>query len=211
MKEKLIIIGAGPHAKVIIDIIKENETYEIIGCLDHIQDNKNEILNIPIIGDDSLLISLFNNGIKNAFIALGNNQIRHTKMRELEQIGFKLINAISKHARISNYVTLGYGIAIMPGVTINVGATIGNNTVINTNASVDHDVVIGESAHIAPGVAISGSTHIGIGTFIGTGSSIRDGISIGDWTTIGVGSAVIRNIPSYSIAYGVPAKVMRKV
>ena len=41
--------------------------------------------------------------------------------------------------------------------------------------------------------------------------TILPGVTIGDGCTIGAGSVVVKDIPSYSVAVGNPAKVIRKL
>lgn len=207
MKKKIIIIGAGGHSKVIIDIISKNENYEIIGLIDKDYKKKKKVLEYDVIGDDSIISKLYARGIKNAFVAIGDNELRHRISENLVSIGFSIVTAISKAAYVADSVRLGYGVAVMPGAVINSDTIIGNNVIINTNASIDHDCNIGDSCHIAPGANLSGNVSIGAGSFLGTGCKVRDGMNIGEWSVVGVGSAVVKDIPSYSLAYGIPAKV----
>ncbi len=209
MKEKILIIGAGPHSKVIIDMVLEESKYEIVGLVD--KEQGFEVLGIPVIADDSALVTIYESGIKKAFIAIGNNRIRAKIYQELIKIGFELVNVVSLNAKLSQHTKLGNGIAIMPGAVINADAVIGDNCIINTNASIDHDCIVGKNVHIAPGVAISGSTHIGEGTQIGTGASVIDKVTIGEWCIIGAGSVVVSNIESNTKAFGVPAKTIEKL
>ena len=53
--------------------------------------------------------------------------------------------------------------------------------------------------------------HIKDGAHIGIGSIIMPGVTIGKGTVIGAGSVVTRDIPDYSIAAGVPAKVIKNL
>lgn len=54
-------------------------------------------------------------------------------------------------------------------------------------------------------------TRIGRCVFIGPNSIVLAGVTIGDHCVIGAGSVVVRDIPPYSIAAGVPARVLKKV
>lgn len=53
---------------------------------------------------------------------------------------------------------------------------------------------------------ISRKTSIGNHVFIGTGAKIMPGVTIGDYAIIGANSVVTKNVPSYEIWAGVPAK-----
>ena len=94
---------------------------------------------------------------------------------------------------------------------LSAGAIIRGNVIINTGASVDHDCLIDEGAHICPGVRLAGNVSVGRGTWVGIGSTVIQKVSIGQESVIGAASLVLKDIPSGVVAYGVPAKVIRKV
>ena len=48
-RKKLILIGAGGHARSVADIALQNGEYELVGCLDY---NPGNVLGIPVIGND---------------------------------------------------------------------------------------------------------------------------------------------------------------
>ena len=62
MKEKIIMIGGGGHAKVLINIIQKNNNYEIIGYVD-IKDS-GELSGVKYLGGDDCLIDLYNYEVK---------------------------------------------------------------------------------------------------------------------------------------------------
>jgi serine acetyltransferase len=53
-------------------------------------------------------------------------------------------------------------------------------------------------------------TIIGNDVWIGAHVCVKQGVSIGDGAVVGAGSVVTHDIPPYSIAYGIPAKVIKK-
>lgn len=87
-------------------------------------------------------------------------------------------------------------------------------------------VMIGENTAIAAHVQITTSTHdyhhrpyrnnridepiiIGKNVWIGGGAIILPGVSIGDNAVVGAGSVVTKNIPENSLAYGIPARIIK--
>ena len=212
MSKKLLIVGAGGHAKSVLDILLENNKYEWIGVIDNDYGTKKYVApfaDIEIVGNDAMLTEFFEKGITNIFVAIGSNAIRKKLYNISKTIGFEAVSIISSHATISKYAKIGKGVCIMPGAVINVATTIGDHCIINTNCTIDHDCTIQECVHIAPGVAISGCVTIGRNSFIGTGARVIDRVTIGANTTIGSGAAVINHIPSHVLAVGVPAKVIK--
>jgi serine O-acetyltransferase len=85
----------------------------------------------------------------------------------------------------------------------------GLGTVIHRNTVIGDDVVI------ASGVTIGGRSGdeavpvIGTGAFIGSGAKIIGNVKIGKYASIGANAVVLKDIPDYAVAVGVPAKVVR--
>ncbi|MEK5269377.1 acetyltransferase [Aeribacillus sp. FSL K6-8394] len=209
MKTKIVIIGAGGHAKVIIDMLKSSSQFEIAGCTAPSKTESN-VQGVPVIGDDSILPGLLKKGIQNAFVAIGDNKKRREAFEQLSLLGFQHLNVISPFSYIAPTVKMGKGVAVMPGAVINADAVIGDNAIINTGATVDHDAVIESHTHIAPGSNVAGNVHVGEGAFIGTGSKVIPNVKIGRWSVIGAGAVVIRHIPDYKKAAGVPARIFKE-
>jgi UDP-perosamine 4-acetyltransferase len=206
--DKLVIVGAGGHARSVMDIALQSAEYEILGCIDPAPGN---VLGRPIVGKDEDLDEFFLQGVRHIFVAIGDNSLRDRLYNRAISIGFEPINIMSRYAIVSPRAQLGRGICIMPGAVVNVNTVIEDNCIINTRCSIDHDCYIGKSSHVAPGVTLSGTVKIGNGVHIGTGASLIDKVSIGDWAYIGGGAVVVDNIPAGVMAYGVPAKVIRKL
>jgi UDP-perosamine 4-acetyltransferase len=160
-RPRLIVIGAGGHAKVIIEILEEHEQLEIAGCVS--REPGGEVLDVPILGDDGVLAALYAQGVRKAFVAIGENRARRNAMQRAVAEGFELVNAVSRHSVISPRTRLGCGVAVMPGAVINVMSRIGDGAIVNTGATVDHDCEIGPCAHVAPGANLAGCVTIGEG------------------------------------------------
>ena len=204
----VLMIGAGGHAKVVIELVRAAGAYEIIGLID-LNLSGPPILDVPILGTDRDLPRLRREGIKHAFVGIGNNQRRLQTGYYLRQIDFKIINAISPAAIVSVSARLGDGIAVMAGAVINAEARIDDFSIINTHASVDHDCWVGEGAHVCPGSTLAGNVRIGSLAFIGAGATVIPGTTIGQHATIGAGASVLKDVPDGASAWGVPARIMR--
>ncbi len=58
---------------------------------------------------------------------------------------------------------------------------------------------------------ISKSVSIGDGAWLGEGCVILKGVSVGERSVIGANSVVTKDVPAWSVACGVPAKVIKKI
>lgn len=209
--KKIVLIGAGGHCKVIIDIIKSNGDFQIVGVTDknHTDD---KVLDVPILGDDSILEGLYNDGVKFAFICIGalsNLSIRNNIYKKLKSIGFQIPILIHKNAIVSQYSSISDGTCIMAGAIVNPNAEIGENCIINSGAIIEHDCVIGSNTHVSPKACIAGSSIVGSDCHVGLGSSIIQCVKIGNNVTIGAGAVVVNNVQDNVLVVGVPAKVIK--
>ncbi len=192
----LIIFGASGHAKVVIDVVEREKSYDIDWLVD--DDPKLlglEICGYQIAGDRSALLTRAKDVEKHSIlIAIGQNQTRTDIAHWVKQHGYELATAMDPSAEISRRASIGHGSVIMPGCVINADTTIGENCIINTSASVDHDCKIGNGVHIAPGAALCGGVTVGDTTLVGAGAIIIPGVTVGKNAMIAAGSTVTKDL-----------------
>lgn len=199
-----MVVGAGGHAKVLIDCLRF-AGWRVIGCTDA-DGSTGHCAGVPVLGADDRLSHLRNEGVEFAFCALGHNALRDRVGTRLIALGFALPLVIGRGAIVSASVSLGDGAAILPGAVVNIDSRVGALAIVNTNANIDHDCVIGRAAHIGPGASLAGEVQIGDRSFVATGSCVIPRIRIGSDTLVGAGSVVVRDLPDRVTAFGNPAR-----
>ena len=129
--------------------------------------------------------------------------------------------------------SVGEGFEVTPPFRCDYGFNIrvGRNFYSNFNLTVlDEGLVeIGDNVFIGPNVGIYTACHpieaeerngcvewsrgvrIGDNVWIGGGVTICPGVSIGEGSVVGAGSVVVRDVPSWSVVVGNPARVVRRV
>ena len=206
----IVIIGAGGHGKVVLDILHLANQVNPVGFIDADPALAGTMIcGLPVLGAINMLPKLRGQKIKAAIVAIGDNRIRPSYAKMVQEAGLDLINAIHPAAFVSPTATLGKNVVIAAGAVVSTEAKIADSVIINTSATVDHECEIGPAAHICPGARIAGRVRIGAGAFIGTGAIIIPCLSIGEHTMIAAGAVVIRDIPPYAVVMGVPAKVVK--
>lgn len=216
MKEKILLIGAGQHARVILYNIKEQNKYDVIGILDADLDKAKEnktFEGIPILNINYNEVDLrklkIEIGVSKFFIAFGNMKYRKKVWEMFKQAGWDSVNIIHPNAVISKDAKLGEGILIECGCLITPNPTIGNNVVVNTGSQVNHDNIVEDHVYIASGVILSGGVKIGENTLLDDGVIVTLGKTVGKNSLIGAGAVVTKNIEDNVVVYGNPAKVIR--
>ena len=169
---RLIIIGAGGHGKVIADAALKNGYTNICYIDDHAT---GDVMGFPIIGT-STDIERVNDGITDFIIGIGNNAIRKTVA---EKYNVNWVSIVHPSAQIAFNAEIGKGTVVMANAVVNVCATVGEHCIINTGAIVEHDNVIENYAHISPNVALGGTVRIGSLTHVGIGATVKN--TVGRW------------------------------
>lgn len=206
MRDKLLIIGASGHGKVIADVALKMDKWKSIKFLDDDGVIKAQ-MNIPVIGKSEDAYKYIRDC--DIFVAIGSNIVRKAFQEKLEAEGASIPILIHPTSIIGKDVEVGIGTVVMAGAIVNCCTKIGKGCIINTGSTIDHDNIIQDYVHISPGTHLAGSVRVGKSSWIGMGSNIIQGINIGQGSIIGAGSVVIRDIPVNCTAVGNPAKVVK--
>src|SRR5262245_56875530 len=128
---KVVGVGAGGHAKVVIEILRQLPECEIAGLVDRRPELwETEVSGVKVLGNDARLPELRSSGIAHAFIGVGtvgDTAARRELHERIVELGFEIISAIDRSARISPTATIGAGVTVMPGAIINAAARLGIN------------------------------------------------------------------------------------
>jgi len=203
MKDKLIIIGASGHGKVVADIAIKINKWQSITFLDDDESIKTS-MGLEVIGKTA--DAFINKDEADFFVAIGSNITRGKIQEKLIEQGLNVVSLIHPSAVIGTDVEIGIGSAIMAGVVINCSSRIGRGCIINTSSSVDHDNVIEDYVHISPGVRTAGNVGIGKGTWLGIGSVVSNNVNICSGCKVGAGAVVVKDITEPGTYVGVPVR-----
>lgn len=167
-----------------------------------------------IIGDGTII---FPNVVIEANTEIGKNCVMKSHVSlGTEGLGLELSpesGILEKFPQLGKVIIEDL-VEIGPTSTVRRGALkntiIRKGTKIGSLVNIGHNCDIGENCILTCNIVTSGSSTIGDNVFIGVNSVIRNGISVGENTIIGMGSAVTKGIPDNVVAFGNPAKVIRK-
>ena len=208
----VIILGAGGHAKVLIDALRL-QCVEILGIVDVDQNKKGtELMGVPIIGSDEDVRKYSSKKIRlvNGIGSVCVGSMRRKRFEFFKCLGYQFEKVIHPSALIANEVSLSEGAQVMAGAIVQTGSKICMNTIINTGSLVDHDCQIGSHAHICPGAVLSGGVVIGENSHIGTGAVIIQSVRVGSNSLVAAGAVVTRDVLSNVTVAGVPARELTR-
>jgi len=207
---KIVGLGAGGHAKPMLEMLAAQPEFELVGLLDPAPEKHGcSWGGAKVLGADSLLPDLARQGVKGFFVGMGSvGDVR----RRIEAyslalgLGLEPITLVHRTAVVASSARLGRGVCVMMGAMINSDVTLGENVCVNTGAIVEHDCTVGAHSFVASGAALAGGVQVGEAAFIGMRAGIRQGCRIGLRAVVGGGAMVLADVPEATTVVGIPAK-----
>lgn len=212
IQRPVILLGAGGHAKVVLDLLQGNER-TVIGVCDPslARDRADTWRGVPVLGDDSAIHQYTPESVElvNGMGSLPGSLTRQRLHLTFSRQGYRFATLVHPSAVLGTGVTLGQGVQVMAGCVIQADTCIGDNTIINTSVHIDHDGQIGQHVHIAPGAVLSGEVMVEENAHIGPNATLIQGKRIGKGAIVGAGTTVLRDIPAYHQLTGMPPRKLK--
>jgi sugar O-acyltransferase (sialic acid O-acetyltransferase NeuD family) len=195
-----VIVGAGGHAKVVIDAMLCGGTpREAIGVRDgNAARAGGELLGFAIATPE------LPQGTRDALhIAIGNNGVRARLHEKAARSAF--VTVVHPAATVAHSATLGAGSFVAAGAIVGPAAQTGKSVIVNHGAVIDHDCSVGDFSHVAPNATLGGCVTVGLRVLIGAGAVVLPGVSVGDDAIVGAGAVVLGDIGAGETWAGNPA------
>lgn len=209
--KKILVIGDSNFTKVMINIIEDEGVFEIFGVIDCFNIGK-KYLNYDVVGTkEDIPKILKENDIYGGVLAIDSNWMRKEIYNKVQSIcgEFNFITIIHPTAIIGKNVIISRGSVVMAGVVVNSDSVIGEFCLLKMQSSLGHEGLMEDYSSLSFGVVTGGNLKLGAYSKISFSTSVIENIKIGSHTFIGAGSLVLKNVPSFSVAFGVPAKKNR--
>jgi sugar O-acyltransferase (sialic acid O-acetyltransferase NeuD family) len=204
------IVGASPQGRVVLATLRAAGV-PVAGFLDDDPARCGErVDDVTVLGPVAWWLEQVGGGAR-AIVAIGNNDTRVAIGARLRAARVDLASAVHPSATVMPGASLGTGCFVAAGVVIVTGTRLGDDVIVNTAATIDHDCLVATGAQIAAGVHTAGRVAVGPCAFIGVGSVLGPGVSVGARSIVGAGSVVLRDVPPDVLAFGTPARAVRRL
>ena len=208
MKQRVLIVGAGGHAHVVVDILQAMQaTYGSVIPVGLVDDDAtchgSTVLGVPVVGPIGCINTIHHDAV---IVAIGDNTRRRIVTERLANAGERFAIAIHPKSIVSASSSIGAGSMICAAAVVNPASSVGQGVILNTSCSVDHHNKIGDFVHIGPGARLGGEVTVGADTLVGIGAIVLPRIRIGVRSTVAGGAVVTNDVGDEVTVIGVPAK-----
>lgn len=197
-----LIVGGSGHARTVIDAMR-GSGFAVVGALDAaIAPGTPVAGDIRVLGDESLLDTLYERGLRTAFVGVGgatSNAARRQLFERLAAKGFHMPPLVAATAYLGARSTLGPATYLFPGANVGPDVTIGANCIVNQNVVVAHDSIVADHVHLAPNAVVAGACRIGEGATLGMCATLLYGAAIGANCLVHNNVAVTQDLPDGTV------------
>lgn len=210
-----IVIGAGGHAKVVIDLIRTLGGSVLFATDTDRQRHGGTVSGAPIKGGDDeiekcapaevrLAIGV---GISGADLTEAAGR-RPALAQGFVDVGYEFPPLVHPGAIVAGEHRVDTGAQVMAGAVLQSYSRVDRFAIVNTRASVDHDSAVGAASHIGPGATVCGGVTIGSACYVGSGATIVNDIIVTDRVLLTAGSTLTRSADIPGKYAGTPARLI---
>ncbi|MDQ0662301.1 sugar O-acyltransferase (sialic acid O-acetyltransferase NeuD family) [Arthrobacter ulcerisalmonis] len=203
---ELILIAASGLAREVLAMVRSSGEYDVVGLLDDdVEMTGVSVDGAPVLGiiDDAARYT-------HAFVlvCIGSGKVREAVVERLTAQGLtedRYATAVDPSVQYPDGCHVGRGSILLRNVTLTAAVTLGSHVVAMPSVTFTHDDDVADFATFAAGVSLGGGVRIGRAAYLGMNSSVRERTSVGAYATVGMGAAVLSNVPDGQTWVGVPA------
>ncbi|MHC4520393.1 MAG: LbetaH domain-containing protein, partial [Planctomycetota bacterium] len=158
-RRQLVILGAGPFAQEIADLVSDGDGHEVVGFVEGTDRRRCDapLLGLPIhwvgdiggLGDSCRAICAVGSVARKAFIERARG------------LGLTFATFVHPTAHVSSTAMLGEGVIVSAGAIVGSHTAVGRHVIINRGSLIGHHCQIGDCCTISPGANVGGRTKVG--------------------------------------------------
>ncbi|MER7561394.1 acetyltransferase [Streptomyces sp. NPDC097941] len=206
----LVIVGAGGFARETAQAVADTGAFELLGHLDDNADlHGTDVAGVPVLGGCDLIHELPEARV---VICVGNPRDYAARARLVRRLALpeeRYATVVHPSAVVSADSGIGPGSVLLAHCVLTAAVRVGAHVAVMPQVVLTHDDVVEDYATLTSGVRLGGGVRLERGAYVGSGALVREGATVGAWSQIGMGSAVLDDVPPGEVWVGSPARRLR--
>jgi sugar O-acyltransferase (sialic acid O-acetyltransferase NeuD family) len=215
--DQIVIIGAANDGELVVDLIEDindaKPSFQILGYLDDDPKKHGATINgYPVLGPIAYYRDL--PASTKYVVTLASAKRTYRTKQIVNRLGLqpeRVVTLIHPQATVSRSASIGAGCIVLAGVRINSRVRLGNCVLVEGNVWLGVGTEVHDYAVVTHDASISGDCVLEEGCYLGANCSVIGKTTIGRWAVVGMGTVVLRNVPTRNIMVGNPARLVGTV
>jgi sugar O-acyltransferase (sialic acid O-acetyltransferase NeuD family) len=211
VRRPLLLVGASGLGRETAEAVRAGEEWDLEGWVD---DDPTlwgtELDGLPVLGPPELLVE---HDDWSAVLCPGSGRARSKVADRLADLALgreRFGSVVHPTAVVPRSCTVGAGSILLAGTVLTASVEVGRHVVVMPGSVLTHDDVLADHVTVCARVALAGGVVVAEGAYLGTGCTVRENRHLGAWSTIGMGSVVLQDVPPQEVWVGVPARRLRE-
>lgn len=208
---QLVIVGAGGFAREVAQAVQDGDRWRLLGHLDDDPTlHGREVDGVPVLGGCGLLRELPPQ--IRVVVCVGSPRDYAVRSRLVWRLGLpeeRYATVVHPTAVVSGSSVVGPGSVLLAHCVLTAAVRVGAHVAVMPHTVLTHDDVVEDFATLASGVRLGGGAHLERGAYVGAGALVREYVTVGAWSLVGMGSAVLDDVPPGEVWAGTPARSLR--
>jgi sugar O-acyltransferase (sialic acid O-acetyltransferase NeuD family) len=210
VRAPLLLVGASGLGRETAEAVRAGDEWDLVGWADDDPTLWGTAVDgLPVLGSPEVLLE---HERWSAVLCPGSGRARRRIADRLAGLGLaqeRYATVVHPTAVTPGSCQIGTGSILLAGTVLTASVELGRHGVLMPGVVLTHDDVLGDHVTVCARVALAGGVAVGDGAYLGTGCSVRENLSVGAWSTVGMGSVVLRDVPPHEVWAGVPARRLR--
>ncbi len=202
----LIILGAGPHAREMADMVEQINrlapTWNLLGFMVH--EAQAHDVGRALLGEWRILAT-YAEADRYPDAAL----VPEFGCGAPDDLRSRMVSLVAPSSFVASTARLGRGCVIYPNCFIGHNANLGDRVFVLSGSTINHDNVLEDDVTLCSHVSLAGHVCVEAVAYLGQGCTVRQFLRIGRRCLVGLGAVVIADAPANAVVVGNPAHYLR--
>ena len=204
MSTPLILFAASGLAREALEAVRASGEYDVIGIVDDNPRLSGELVSgIKVLGGVDVVQDYPDAAV---LPCAGKGTVRESLAERLDLDEARYATVVHPSVTVPPTCAVGIGSILLAGCVLTTSVTLGRHVVVMPNVTLTHDDAVEDYATLCAGVTLGGGVHIGARAYVGMNATVRERVTVGNDAVIGMGAAVLHDVPSAQTWIGVPAR-----
>ena len=208
MSTPLVLVAASGLAREVLAALADDALgFEVRGLLDDAPNLQGaEVGGAPVLGTIDTVVQHTD---AHLLVCAGRGASRAAIVDRLTGLGVsedRYATYVHPRAEVPRTCRIGCGSVLLAGTVLTTDVSVGKHVVAMPNVTLTHDDTVADFATLCAGVSLGGSVRVGRAAYLGMSSSVREHTTVGAGSVLGMGAALLTDLPDGETWVGVPAR-----